>query len=42
VVYIKPGNVDELAIKLSEIENIPLIRTDMDHKSISAVMNLLR
>jgi putative transcriptional regulator len=42
VVYIKPGNVDELAIKLSEIENIPLIRTDMDHKSISDVMNHLR
>ena len=42
VVYIQPGNVDELAIKLSEIENIPLIKTDMDHKSISNVMNLLR
>ncbi|WP_337860674.1 helix-turn-helix domain-containing protein [Ferroplasma sp.] len=42
VVYIKPGNVDELAIKLSEIENIPLIRTDMDHKDISEVMNRLR
>ena len=42
VVYIKPGNVDELAIKLSEIENIPLIRTDMDYKTISSVMNILR
>ncbi|MEM0139189.1 MAG: helix-turn-helix domain-containing protein [Ferroplasma sp.] len=42
VVYIKPGNVDELAIKLSEIENIPLIRTDMDHLSISDTMNKLR
>ncbi len=42
VVYIKPENVDELAIKLSEIENIPLIKTDMDYKSISGVMNLLR
>jgi putative transcriptional regulator len=42
VVYVKPDNVDELAIKLSEIENIPLIKTDMDHKSISAVMNSLR
>ena len=42
VVYIQPGNVDELAIKLSEIENIPLIKTALDHKSISNVMNLLR
>jgi putative transcriptional regulator len=42
VVYIKPGNVDELAIKLSEIENIPLSRTDMDYKTISSVMNILR
>ncbi len=42
VVYIRPGNVDELAIKLSEIENIPLIKTDMDYKTISSIMNLLR
>jgi putative transcriptional regulator len=42
VVYIKPGNVDELAIKLSEIENIPLIKTDMEYKAISTVMNSLR
>ena len=42
VVYIKPENVDELAIKLSEIENIPLIKTDMDYKSIINIMNLFR
>ncbi len=42
VVYIKPGNVDELAVKLSEIENIPLIKTDMDYHTISEVMNKLR
>jgi putative transcriptional regulator len=42
VVYIKPGNVDELAIKLSEIENIPLIKTEMGHKEISETMNKLR
>jgi len=30
VVYQKPEHVDELAVKLAEIENIPLIRTSLD------------
>ena len=30
VVYQKPEQVDELAVKLAEIENIPLIRTSLD------------
>jgi len=29
VVYQKPGQVDELAIRLAELEGIPLIRTDL-------------
>jgi len=32
VVYHRPEKVDELAVKLAEIENIPLIRTNMDLK----------
>ena len=30
VVYQRPEKVDELAVKLAEIENIPLIRTSLD------------
>jgi len=30
VVYHRPEKVDELAVKLAEIENIPLIRTNLD------------
>ena len=32
VVYHRPEKVDELAVKLAEIENIPLIRTNLDLK----------
>jgi len=34
VVFVKPENVDELSIKLAELENIPLVITDLDEKSI--------
>jgi putative transcriptional regulator len=30
VVYHRPEKVDELAVKLAEIENIPLVRTNLD------------
>lgn len=30
VIYVKPENVDELAVKLAELENILLARTDLD------------
>lgn len=39
VVYIRPDRVDELAIKLAEIENIPLIETKLD---VSKVISKLR
>jgi Predicted transcriptional regulator len=35
VVYVNADRVDELAIKISEVENIPLITTDMDVHEIS-------
>ncbi len=30
VVYYKPKNVDDLAVRLAEIEGIPLVITEMD------------
>jgi putative transcriptional regulator len=42
VVYIKPDRIDELAIKLAEIEGIPLITTEMEVKDISKAMATLR
>lgn len=42
VVYIQPDRVDELAVKLANIENIPLINTDMDVKKIIQVMSSLK
>lgn len=41
VVYQKPEKVDELAIKLAEIENIPLIRTQLEIPIIIERLNKL-
>ncbi len=34
VVFHKPGQIDALAIRLSELERIPLVRTDMERDQI--------
>ncbi|MCL5804562.1 MAG: helix-turn-helix domain-containing protein [Candidatus Thermoplasmatota archaeon] len=39
VVYIQAGRIDELAVKLAEIENIPLITTELDHKAVSRMLS---
>ena len=39
VVYIKAGRIDELAVRLAEIENIPLITTDLDHQTVSRMLS---
>ena len=33
------GRIDDLAVKLAEIENIPLIITEMDVKKVSEVLS---
>jgi putative transcriptional regulator len=38
VVYYKPKNVDELAVRLAEIESIPLVITEMDIDRIIKVL----
>jgi putative transcriptional regulator len=38
VVYHKPKNVDKLAVRLAEIEGIPLVITDMDVDSMIKVL----
>lgn len=42
VVYIQAGNLDELAIRLAQMENIPLIVTEMDPRKISELLSGLR
>ncbi|AKA48668.1 XRE family transcriptional regulator [uncultured archaeon] len=42
VVYIQPDRVDDLAVKLANIENIPLINTDLNVKKIIEVMSSLK
>ncbi len=42
VIYIQPGNVDQLALKLSELENIPLITTELPAQEIATILALLR
>ncbi len=42
VVYIQPDRVDELAVKLANIENIPLINTDLSVKKIIEAMSSLK
>lgn len=39
VVYVKAGRIDELAVKLAEIEGIPLITTEMDAHRISELLS---
>jgi putative transcriptional regulator len=34
VVYVRPKSMDELAVKLADIERIPLVRTPLDEKSL--------
>ncbi len=42
VVYIKPDRIDELAIKLADVENIPLIVTELDVGELSKIMSSLK
>lgn len=42
VVYIQAGRIDELAIRLSQMENIPLIVTELEPKRISELLSGLR
>ncbi|MCL4330633.1 MAG: helix-turn-helix domain-containing protein [Candidatus Thermoplasmatota archaeon] len=42
VVYIKPGKIDPLALKISELENIPLIVTESGADEIVGAMSSLR
>ncbi len=42
VVYIKAGRLDELAIRLAQMENIPLIVTEMEPGKISELLSGLR
>lgn len=42
VVYIKAGRIDELAIRLAQMENIPLIVTELEPKRISELLSGLR
>lgn len=42
VVYIKPDRIDELAIKLADVENIPLIVTELDVDELSKIMSSLK
>ncbi len=42
VVYIKPDRIDELAIKLADVENIPLIVTELDVAELSKIMSSLK
>ncbi len=42
VVYIQPDRIDDLAIKLADVENIPLIVTELDVRAISKIMSSLK
>ncbi|MCL4336938.1 MAG: helix-turn-helix domain-containing protein [Candidatus Thermoplasmatota archaeon] len=42
VVYIKPDRIDDLAIKLADVENIPLIVTELDVQELSKIMSSLK
>jgi putative transcriptional regulator len=39
VVYYRPKNVDELAVRLAEIEGIPLVVTDMEKDRLTSVLS---
>ncbi|MCL4336056.1 MAG: helix-turn-helix domain-containing protein [Candidatus Thermoplasmatota archaeon] len=42
VVYIQPDRIDDLAIKLADVENIPLIVTELDVRAVSKIMSSLK
>ncbi|MDA8143037.1 MAG: helix-turn-helix domain-containing protein [Thermoplasmatales archaeon] len=42
VVYIRPDRIDDLAIKLADVENIPLIVTELDVRAVSKIMSSLK
>ncbi|HLH86190.1 MAG TPA: transcriptional regulator, partial [Thermoplasmataceae archaeon] len=42
VVYIQPDRIDDLAIKLAEVENIPLIVTELNAVDVSRIMSSLK
>ncbi|MCL5782599.1 MAG: helix-turn-helix domain-containing protein [Candidatus Thermoplasmatota archaeon] len=42
VVYIQPDRIDDLAIKLADVENIPLIVTELDVQAVSKIMSSLK
>ncbi len=42
VVYIKADRVDELAVRLSNIENVPLITTDLDENQVARIMSSIK
>ena len=42
VVYIKPKAIDELALKLADIERIVLVKTEMDEKKIIEKLRYLK
>ncbi|MCL4306897.1 MAG: helix-turn-helix domain-containing protein [Candidatus Thermoplasmatota archaeon] len=42
VVYIQPDRIDDLAVKLADVENIPLIVTELDAPAISKIMSSLK
>ncbi len=42
VVYIKPDRIDELAVRLADVENIPLIVTELDVQELSKIMSSLK
>jgi putative transcriptional regulator len=41
VVYQKPEPVDELAVRLAELEGLPLIRTDLPAGDLVDILNSL-
>ncbi len=42
VVYIRAGRIDELAVRIAEIENIPLIVTDLEPAKVSELLSSVR
>ncbi len=42
VVYVRAGKVDDLAVKLAEIEGIPLITTEMDAHRMSEILSAIK
>lgn len=42
VVYVRAGRIDDLAVRLAEIEGIPLITTEMDAHRISELLSAIK